>query len=226
MCDVAGALPLAARRELRASLLENKDPLVLAMPKVELHVHIEGIISPELKWKFAQRNGIELTHPRTGKTFSTLEEYQDSHDPMKNREGKAMDNTEETLSFFESYYGGFAVLKTEQDYFDLAMCYFERAWAMNVRYCEIFFDPQGHTRFGVTWETMMNGFERAQRKAEEDLNVSIVWRDLLCSTDNVIGQIRLDHVFPPRRRAGSGYGALPCRTKVSSHDCWDRFGLK
>jgi adenosine deaminase len=175
MCDVAGALPLAARRELLASLLETIDPFVLAVPKVELHVHIEGIITPELKWKFARRNGIQLMHPRTGKPFSTLEEYRDSHDPMKNRDGKLMDNSEETISFFDAYYGGFAVLKTEQDYFDLAMYYFEHAAAMNVRYCEIFFDPQGHTRFGVEWKTMMSGFDQAQKKAERDLHVSFEW---------------------------------------------------
>ena len=172
MADVENALPLAARQELRASIAENQDPYILAIPKVELHIHIEGIITPELKWKFSQRNGQVLTHPRTGAVFSTLEELQDSHDVMKPRKGQRMDNTEETLSFFEAYYGGFEVLKTKQDYYDLAMHYFEHAAAMNIRYCETFFDPQGHTRLGVTWETMMTGFSDAQTTAERDLNVS------------------------------------------------------
>jgi adenosine deaminase len=91
---------------------------------------------------------------------------------MKPRNGERMDNTEETLSFFEAYYGGFEVLKTKQDYYDLALHYFEHAAAMNVRYCEVFFDPQGHTRLGITWETMMSGFREAQEKAGRDLNVS------------------------------------------------------
>jgi adenosine deaminase len=59
-----------------------------------------------------------------------------------------MDNNEETLSFFKAYYSSFKVLKTQQDYYDLAMDYYEYAAAMNVRYAEIFFNPQGHTRFG------------------------------------------------------------------------------
>ena len=83
-----------------------------------------------------------------------------------------MDNNEETLSFFEAYYGGFEVLKTQLDYYDLAMDYYEHAASMNVRYAEIFFDPQGHTRVGMSWEMMMGGFREAQRKAEKDLNVS------------------------------------------------------
>lgn len=172
MADVEGALPIEARRDLRQSLRESQDPYVLAIPKVELHVHIEGTLTPELKWKLSQRNGMTLKHPRTGAVFSTLEELQDSHDTMKRRDKGRMDNTEESLSFFEAYYGGFEVLKTKQDYYDLAMHYFEQATAMNVRYCEVFFDPQGHTRLGIAWETMMGGFREAQQKAETDLNVS------------------------------------------------------
>ena len=171
MADVEGALPLEARRDLRVSIAETRDPLVEALPKVELHVHIEGTLTPALKWKFSQRNGMTLKHPRSGATFTTLEELQDSHDSFKTLSGDRMNNAEETLSFFEAYYGGFEVLKTTQDYHDLAMHYFERAAGMNVRYCELFFDPQGHTRTGVTWKTMMDGFRSAQETAEKDLNV-------------------------------------------------------
>lgn len=171
MADVEGALPLGARRDLRVSIAETTDPLVEALPKVELHVHIEGTLTPELKWKFAQRNGMTLENPRTGAAFSSLEEYQDSHDSFKSLTGGRMNNEEETLSFFEAYYGGFEVLKNTQDYHDLAMHYFERVAPMNVRYCELFFDPQGHTRTGVTWQTMMDGFRSAQIKAEKDLKV-------------------------------------------------------
>jgi adenosine deaminase len=173
MADVEGCLPIAARQELRYSLAKTQDPLIVALPKVELHVHIEGCITPELKWKLAQRNGMTLKHPRTGEVFSTLEELQDSHDTMKPpRDGQRMDNAEESQLFFEALYGGFEVLKTKQDHYDLAMHYFEHAAAMNVRYCELFFDPQPHTALGVTWETMMGGYREAQLRAEKVLNVS------------------------------------------------------
>ncbi|KAK5693317.1 hypothetical protein LTR17_025100 [Elasticomyces elasticus] len=180
MADVEGAMPLAARLDLKASLLQNVDPLIKALPKVELHLHIEGLLSPTLKWKFATRNNIQLRHPSTNRVFANPAEYEDSHDPMKSNSktsgsGEKLDNSEETLSFFEAYYGGFEVLKTKQDYYDLGMYYFHRAAEMNVRYCELFFDPQGHTKTGVTWETMMGGFREAQEEAERELNVKSSW---------------------------------------------------
>ncbi|KAH4064980.1 hypothetical protein HBI95_036480 [Parastagonospora nodorum] len=175
MTDVENALSVAGRGELRRALAATTDPYINAIPKVELHIHIEGIISADLKWRFSQRNGQAIPNPRTGQPFSSLDELRDSHDTLKPRTGNRMDNSEETLSFFEAYYGGFEVLKTQEDYYDLAMNYYEHAAAMNVRYAEIFFDPQGHTRVGTSWETMMEGFRRAQRKAEEALNVKSAW---------------------------------------------------
>lgn len=171
MADVHGALPIAERQKLRGRLSATQDAFISAIPKIELHVHIEGIITPELKWKFSQRNGQTLKHQRTGAAFTSLEELEDAHGLMKPRKGERMDNAEETLSFFDAYYGGFEVLKTKQDYRDLAMHYLERAAAMNVRYCELFFDPQGHTRVGTKWETMMEGFREAQAVAAKDLSV-------------------------------------------------------
>lgn len=191
MCDVEGALPLTDRQELRRSILETSDPFVLALPKVELHIHIEGIITPDLKWKFAQRNGVTLAHPRSGAIFSTLEEFKDSHENADSRDTHPMQNAEETLSFFEAYYGGFEVLKTKQDYYDVAMHYFERAAAMNVRYCEIFFDPQGHTRLGTKWETMMGGFGQAQKIAERDLSVKSTW--IMCILRDLSPESAMEH---------------------------------
>lgn len=202
MANVEGALSIDARRELRNSIADTRNPFIQRLPKVELHVHIEGTLTPELKWKFSQRNGMTLKHPRTGVVFSSLEELQDSHDTMKPLAEGQMSNAEETLSFFEAYYGGFEVLRTSRDYHDLAMHYFTRASGMNVRYCEIFFDPQGHTRTGTTWETMMAGFRSAQKEAEERLNVcpmqSRTDKSMALLT-SVIGEKRMDHVFAPGR---------------------------
>ncbi|KAK1086361.1 hypothetical protein LTR33_001597 [Friedmanniomyces endolithicus] len=191
MADVENALPIASRRELRQSLDQTSDPFIERIPKVELHIHIEGTLTPELKWEFAQRNAMPLKHPRTGTVFSSLAELQDSHDTMKASNGDRMDNAEETMSFFEAYYGGFLVLKTKRDYFDLAMHYFERAARMNVRYCEVFFDPQGHTRTGVTWEIMMGGFREAQEKAWKELKVESTW--IMCFLRDESPESAMEH---------------------------------
>lgn len=164
-------MPLEDRLALRQQLLDANDMFVLELPKVELHVHIEGTLAPELRWKLARRNGQTLKLERTGTVYTSLEQLRESYTIIEPRPGNAIDNAEESFTFFEAYYGGFEVLVTENDFYDLAMDYFEKAASMNVRYCEPFFDPQGHTRRGVSWETMMGGFRAAQKKAENTLGV-------------------------------------------------------
>ncbi|KAF7185141.1 putative deaminase [Pseudocercospora fuligena] len=127
MANVENALPIEGRRDLREHLKTTKDDFLLKLPKVELHVHIEGCLDPGLKWKISQRNKTPLIHPRTGLVFTSLEQLQDSHDALKPNDQGAMTNTEETLSFFEIYYDGFKVLQTKLDYYDLAMHYFQAA---------------------------------------------------------------------------------------------------
>ena len=164
------ALPLELRTKLRGDLLAADDKFVHEIPKVELHVHIEGTLSPQLRWKLTQRNGTKLrlgTNSRELKSLEELEAVWASIYPQP----RHMNNDEERVLFFEAYYEGFEALKTKEDFFDLAMNYFEHAASMNVRYCEPFFDPQGHTSRGVPWNDMMDGFREAQIKAEKELDV-------------------------------------------------------
>jgi adenosine deaminase len=160
------ALPRKLRRKLREDFVAANDEFVCDIPKVELHVHIEGTLTPELRWKLAQRNGLKV---KFGKS-PELQSMEELRHAMNSAEPKTED--EEREFFFESYYGAFGTLKTKQDYFDLAMNYFEHVATMNVRYCEVFFDPQGHTSRGIAWDVMMGGFKEAQIKAQSELNVS------------------------------------------------------
>ncbi|EKJ72952.1 hypothetical protein FPSE_06848 [Fusarium pseudograminearum CS3096] len=169
------AMTLDERLSLRQELLDADDKFILDIPKVELHVHIEGTLTPELRWELAKRNNQTLKLERTGTVYRSLEQLRESYTIIQPRPGHRIDNTEESFTFFEAYYGGFEVLVTEQDFYDLAMNYFERAAAMNVKYCEPFFDPQGHTRRGVAFHTIMNGFRRAQKEAEARLNLKSKW---------------------------------------------------
>ncbi len=115
---------------------------VRALPKAELHLHIEGTLEPELMFALARRNGVALPWAsveavRTAYAFSDLQ------------------------SFLDLYYAGAAVLVREQDFFELALAYFERAHADGVVHAELFFDPQTHTARGVAFETVLDGLERA-----------------------------------------------------------------
>ncbi|KAI6785911.1 uncharacterized protein J7T54_006250 [Emericellopsis cladophorae] len=185
------ALPLQDRLALRKELLDSKDKFILDLPKVELHVHIEGTLTPELRWKFAQRNGQALKLDRTGTVYHSLEQLKASHNIIQSRPGHGIDNAEESFTFFEAYYGGFDVLVTQQDFNELAMHYFERVAAMNVRYCGPFFDPQGHTRRGVTWDTMMGGFRATQEAAERNLGIKSSW--IMCFLRDLTPESAMEH---------------------------------
>ncbi|KAJ9634987.1 hypothetical protein H2204_005942 [Knufia peltigerae] len=168
------SLSADGREKLRDELLAANDRFVLEIPKVELHMHIEGTLTAELRWKFAQRNGIKLRIAEHGPELNSLEEAKAAMDLLR-PDPSRVNNDEERFQFFEAYYEGFECLKTREDYYDLAMHYLEHAAKMNVRYCELFFDPQGHTSRGTSWAVMMEGFREAQKTAETRLNVKSAW---------------------------------------------------
>ncbi|HMN22074.1 MAG TPA: adenosine deaminase [Ottowia sp.] len=132
---------------------ERLPALLAAMPKAELHLHIEGTLEPEMIFALAARNGITLPYPdiaalRRAYAFGKLQD------------------------FLDLYYQGAGVLRTEQDFHDLAHAYLRRAAAENVVRAEIFFDPQTHTARGVSMETVIRGLRRACADAERELGIS------------------------------------------------------
>ena len=127
--------------------------LLRAMPKAELHIHIEGSLEPELIFALGQRNGIALPYA--------------SVDAL--RQAYAFSNLQ---SFLDIYYAGASVLIQEQDFYDMAMAYFARAAADNVVRAELFFDPQTHTARGVAMETVINGLHRACTDAQARHGIS------------------------------------------------------
>jgi adenosine deaminase len=127
--------------------------LLKRMPKAELHIHIEGSLEPELIFKLAQRNRVSLPYADVGAL----------------RRAYAFKDLQ---SFLDIYYAGASVLLKEEDFFDMAFAYLERAAADNVVHAEIFFDPQTHTERGVPIETVIVGLSRAMRRAHAELGVS------------------------------------------------------
>ncbi|WP_421238625.1 adenosine deaminase [Aeromonas enteropelogenes] len=125
------------------------------LPKLELHLHIEGTLEPELMFELAGRNGVPLPWPdvaslRAAYDFDCLQ------------------------SFLDLYYRGASVLVTEQDFFDLTWAYLEHCAADKVRHVEIFFDPQTHTARGIPFAAVLGGIERALQAGEETFGIS--WR--------------------------------------------------
>ncbi len=151
----AMTLPIAFAHISRPHLLS----LLRAAPKAELHIHIEGSLEPELIFELARRN--QITLPYT--------------DVEALRAAYAFTNLQ---SFLDVYYAGASVLITEGDFDAMAWAYFERAARDNVVHCEIFFDPQTHTARGIDMGVVIRGLDRAARRAEAELGLSV--RLILC----------------------------------------------
>ncbi|MBV5292038.1 MAG: adenosine deaminase [Curvibacter lanceolatus] len=126
--------------------------LLRRMPKAELHIHIEGSLEPELIFALAQRNGVSLPYA----------------DVESLRRAYAFTNLQ---SFLDIYYAGASVLLHEQDFYDMAWAYLQRAAADHVVHAELFFDPQTHTARGVPMATVIQGLHRACTDAATQLGV-------------------------------------------------------
>lgn len=124
-----------------------------ALPKAELHLHLEGSLEPELLFRLAERNKIALPW--------------DNVDAL--RSAYAFGNLQE---FLDLYYAGADVLRTEQDFYDLTWSYLQKCEEQNVVHTEPFFDPQTHTDRGIPFEVAMRGISGALADGRELLGIS------------------------------------------------------
>ena len=128
--------------KIRPISAEYLPELLRLMPKAELHIHIEGSLEPELMFTLAQRNAVAMTYP----------------DVEALRRAYVFDNLQD---FLDIYHAGTRVLRTEQDFYDMAYAYLARAAADNVVHAEIFFDTQTHLGHGVSSDVVISGLHRA-----------------------------------------------------------------
>jgi len=153
MTDLTNLTEPPAQLRFEAIARERLPALLRTMPKAELHLHIEGSLEPELIFRLAQRNHVPLAYPsvealRAAYAFTDLQ------------------------SFLDIYYAGASVLRHDQDFFDMAWAYFERAAADGVVHAELFFDPQTHTARGVPMREVVVGLAHACRRAHAEFGLS------------------------------------------------------
>ena len=123
------------------------------LPKLELHLHLEGTLEPELMFELAKRNSIPLA-------FSSVKEVKEAYQ---------FSNLQD---FLDIYYQGAQVLLHEQDFYDLTWAYLLKCKEQNVLHVEPFFDPQTHTDRGVPFKVVINGISDALADAEERLGIT------------------------------------------------------
>lgn len=123
------------------------------LPKIELHLHIEGTLEPELLFKLAKRNSVQLP-------FNSIDEVKKAYQ---------FSNLQD---FLDIYYQGAEVLLLKQDFYDLTWAYLLMCKEQNVIHVEPFFDPQTHTSRGVPFETVVNGISEALVDAKEKLGIT------------------------------------------------------
>ncbi len=131
----------------------NIDSFIEQIPKIELHMHIEGSLEPELMFRLAQTNKVDIP-------FKTVDDV------------RAAYKFTDLQSFLDIYYQGMNVLRTENDFYDLTMAYLTRAHNQNIVHTEIFFDPQGHTDRGIAFGTVINGIHRALDDGQKEFGIS------------------------------------------------------
>lgn len=127
---------------------------VRRMPKAELHLHLDGTLEPGMKIMLARRNGVEISPDTEAEIRASFTAHND------------------LPSFLAVFYSNMDVLRTAQDFEDLAFQYLSTAAANNIRHAEMFFDPQLHTRRGIRFEEIISGYRRAITRAGREFGIT------------------------------------------------------
>ena len=155
------------------------------LPKIELHLHIEGTLEPELLFKLAKRNSIQLP-------FNSIDEVKKAYQ---------FSNLQD---FLDIYYQGAEVLLLKQDFYDLTWAYLLMCKQQNVIHVEPFFDPQTHTARGVPFETVVNGISEALADAKEKLGITS--RLIMCFLRHLSEESAIETLKSSEQFTGVIYG--------------------
>ena len=129
------------------------EELILALPKAELHLHIEGTLEPQMVFDLARKHGVKLPYP-------SVEALQKAY------------KFADLQSFLDIYYAGADVLRDKEDFYAMTWAYLTKVHAQGVVHVEIFFDPQTHTARGVPFATVIDGISAALKDGESKLGIT------------------------------------------------------
>jgi adenine deaminase len=143
------------------SMAESSD-FIRAMPKAELHVHLEGTLEGDLLLVMAERNNIVLPF--------------DSPDGIRRMQNETKTSlTNNLANFLRCFDICREAMRTPQDYYDTAMAFIRKSAEENVIYLEISFDPQQAIRQEVSLAECVGALSRARQDAKRDHGIDIQW---------------------------------------------------
>jgi adenosine deaminase len=133
---------------------EDMDEFITNLPKVELHLHIEGTLSPKTILKLASRN--KMDYP-----LKTINDIKNS-----------LDNRDLGLaSFLDHHYLVVSVIQTQTDFYEITYEFLKKCRENNIIYVEIFFDPQFHTSRGISFDDIIKGLDKGCRSGAKSFGV-------------------------------------------------------
>ncbi len=123
------------------------------LPKVELHMHIEGSMMPEMLFQFADKNQIEIPY-KSVKDVEKAYEFKDLNE------------------FINIYLRGTEVIQTAEDFYHLTMAYLQKCHSQNIMHAEVFCDIRTYTDRGLPPEMVFDGIEEAFKEGEKSLGIT------------------------------------------------------
>lgn len=124
-----------------------------SLPKVELHIHIEGALQPEMILEKAKKNNITLP-------YNNVEDIKKSY------------AFNDVADFLKVNHQNMAVLVTKEDFYDLTWDYLLRVHQQNVKHVEVFFNPQLHLKRNISFADQVDGMHEAFKKAKKEWNLT------------------------------------------------------
>jgi adenosine deaminase len=154
-------LPARLERD-KLDAVTDLDWLIRELPKVELHVHLEGSIVPELALRLAARRGVVL--PGAGP------------DGQASIEGlRAAYRFTSFRDFLKVYVALSSTLQQAEDFAEAVFGVAEQLAAQRVRRAEMTFTPMTHVARGVDPDAMLDGLAHGRARARAELGVDLAW---------------------------------------------------
>jgi len=136
------------------------------MPKVELHVHLEGSIHPATLLRLARRNRVSLP-------AKNVDDLQDLY------------RFRDFAHFIEVYNIITGCLRTPDDYCLIAHEFGSDCARQNIRYAEVTFTIATNTKYnGLDWQTILEGLNAGRDQARAEFGVNWGWVFDICRGDN------------------------------------------